>query len=74
MNRAQEAAHLERADQHIADGQRRIAHQQDIIETKPLDDRHRVEAERLLSLLQQSLRLMLAHRESIVRELKSQTS
>lgn len=74
MNRAQEAAHLERADQHIADGQRRIAHQQDIIETKPLDDRHRVEAERLLSLLQQSLRLMLAHRESIVRELKRQTS
>jgi hypothetical protein len=74
MDHAEEAAHLERADQHIADGQRRIAHQQDLIETKPLDDRHRGEAERLLSLLQQSLRLMLAHRESIVRELEKQSS
>jgi hypothetical protein len=74
MDRAEEAAHLERADQHIADGQRRIARQRDIIETKRLDAPHRGEAERLLILLQQSLRLMVSHRESIARELERQAS
>jgi hypothetical protein len=69
MSREMELRHLELAIRHIAEGQRRIAEQKARIAGLERDGRNTTASKELLEVLEETLELMMRHRDLILREL-----
>lgn len=65
----QAESHLVQAERHISEGEQRIAGQKALIEQLAVDGRDTTEASNLLVVLQDTLTLMLEHRQQILREM-----
>lgn len=66
MDREAELRHLNEADTHIADAQRRVAKQEAILDELRRHDHDTREGERLLRAFQETLEAMQAHRAEIL--------
>jgi hypothetical protein len=69
-----ERAHLVEADRHIAEARQRIARQENLIEELAHDGHDTANSRDLLKLLNDSLKLMVAHREMILRNLRRRSA
>ena len=69
MSKEMELRHLELANRHIAEGQLRIAEQKARIEGLEQGGHDTTASNELLRVLEESLELMMRHRDLIVREL-----
>jgi hypothetical protein len=66
--RAMIADHLALADYHLAEGEKRISHQEALIAEQAHKGRDTAEAEEVLRTMRQTLALMREHREIILDE------
>lgn len=69
LDRNAELSHLSEADTHIADGERRVAKQEAILEKLRQDGHDTTEGCQLLQMLNETLEAMRQHRVEIVNTL-----
>jgi hypothetical protein len=72
MSQETELRHLEEATRHIAEGQQRIAEQKARIAGLERDGHDTTASKELLEVLEETLELMMRHRNLILREIKGQ--
>jgi hypothetical protein len=69
MSQEMEHEHLQLAVRHISEGRERVAQQRARIQKLELDGHDTSQSRELLAVLEQTLKLMIAHRDMILREL-----
>ena len=72
MSQEMALRHLEEANRHIAEGQHRIAEQKARIARLERDGHDTTASKELLDVLEETLELMMRHRDLILREIKGQ--
>jgi hypothetical protein len=72
MSEEMELRHLEEANRHIAEGQHRIAEQKARIARLERDSHDTTASKELLEVLEETLELMMRHRDLILREIKGE--
>ena len=70
MSHEMELRHLELANRHIAEGELRIAEQRARIARLERDGRDKTASIKLLNIFEETLELMMRHRDLILREIK----
>jgi hypothetical protein len=70
MSQEMELRHLELANRHIAEGEHRIAEQKARIARLERDGRDTIASKELLNVFEETLELMMRHRDLILREIK----